>query len=172
MSKPAQEGPSGACSSSSTGCADSKSGFGAKTALEPTPTPPDKTGWTPIFQKQPASEITDAGIAVINTERLPGRHVAGFLQGLSLGLAHVAPIGMQNLFVINSALSHSLKRALAVALLAHSTLVDDQKAKPSFARRSNSRSTGYSSSPTQAPTLCVRQSKATPSKWTSLPVLR
>ena len=95
-----------------------------------------------------------------------------FLQGLSLGLAYVAPIGMQNLFVINSALSHSLKRALAVALLAHSTLVDDQKAKPSFARRSNGRSTGYCSSPTQAPTLCVRQSKATPSKWTSLPVLR
>ena len=95
-----------------------------------------------------------------------------FLQGLSLGLAYVAPIGMQNLFVINSALSHSLRRALAVALLAHSTLVDNQKAKPSFARRSNGRSTGYSSSPTQAPTLCVRQSKATPSKWTSLPVLR
>ena len=40
-----------------------------------------------------------------------------FLQGLSLGLAYVAPIGMQNLFVINSALSHSLRRALAVALV-------------------------------------------------------
>ena len=40
-----------------------------------------------------------------------------FLQGLSLGLAYVAPIGMQNLFVINSALSHSLKQALAVALV-------------------------------------------------------
>ena len=26
-----------------------------------------------------------------------------FLQGLSLGLAYVAPIGMQNLFVINGA---------------------------------------------------------------------
>ena len=40
-----------------------------------------------------------------------------FLQGLSLGLAYVAPIGMQNLFVINSALSHSLRRALAMALV-------------------------------------------------------
>ena len=27
-----------------------------------------------------------------------------YLQGLALGLAYVAPIGMQNLFVINSAL--------------------------------------------------------------------
>lgn len=40
-----------------------------------------------------------------------------FLQGLSLGLAYVAPIGMQNLFVINNALSHSLRRALAMALV-------------------------------------------------------
>ena len=30
----------------------------------------------------------------------------------------------------------------------------------------------YNSSLTQAPTLCVRQSKATPSRWTSLPELR
>ena len=28
-----------------------------------------------------------------------------FLQGLTMGLAYVAPIGMQNLFVINSALT-------------------------------------------------------------------
>ena len=28
-----------------------------------------------------------------------------FIQGLTLGLAYLAPIGMQNLFVINSALS-------------------------------------------------------------------
>lgn len=28
-----------------------------------------------------------------------------FLQGLTLGLAYTAPIGMQNLFVINSALT-------------------------------------------------------------------
>ena len=28
-----------------------------------------------------------------------------FIQGLTLGLAYLAPIGMQNLFVINSALA-------------------------------------------------------------------
>ena len=28
-----------------------------------------------------------------------------YLQGLTIGLAYVAPIGMQNLFVINSALT-------------------------------------------------------------------
>ena len=40
-----------------------------------------------------------------------------FLQGLSLGIAYVAPIGMQNLFVINSALRQKLGRALATALI-------------------------------------------------------
>ena len=40
-----------------------------------------------------------------------------FLQGLSLGLAFLAPIGMQNLFVINSALSHTFTRALATSLV-------------------------------------------------------
>ena len=30
-----------------------------------------------------------------------------FLQGLTMGLAYVAPIGMQNLFVINSALTNT-----------------------------------------------------------------
>lgn len=40
-----------------------------------------------------------------------------YLQGLSLGLAYVAPIGMQNLFVINSAMSQKLSRALATALI-------------------------------------------------------
>lgn len=37
-----------------------------------------------------------------------------FLQGLTMGLAYVAPIGMQNLFVINSALTNKRKRALIV----------------------------------------------------------
>ena len=74
-----------------------------------------------------------------------------YLQGLTMGLAYVAPIGLQNLFVINSALSHSLKRALAVALLAHSTLVDDQKAKPSFARRSNGRAPATALHPPRHP---------------------
>ena len=40
-----------------------------------------------------------------------------YLQGLSLGLAYVAPIGMQNLFVSNSAMSQKLKRAIATALI-------------------------------------------------------
>ncbi len=40
-----------------------------------------------------------------------------YLQGLFLGLAYVAPIGMQNLFVINSAMSQKLRRAMATALV-------------------------------------------------------
>ena len=40
-----------------------------------------------------------------------------YFQGLSLGLAYVAPIGMQNLFVINSAMSQKLKRAIPTALI-------------------------------------------------------
>lgn len=39
------------------------------------------------------------------------------LQGLTMGLAYVAPIGLQNLFVINSALTHSRRRALVTALI-------------------------------------------------------
>ena len=40
-----------------------------------------------------------------------------FLQGLTMGLAYVAPIGLQNLFVINSALTNIRKRALITALI-------------------------------------------------------
>ena len=40
-----------------------------------------------------------------------------FLQGLTMGLAYVAPIGLQNLFVINSALTHSRRRALMTAMI-------------------------------------------------------
>ncbi|HJA45925.1 MAG TPA: LysE family transporter [Candidatus Phascolarctobacterium stercoravium] len=40
-----------------------------------------------------------------------------YLQGLTLGLAYVAPIGMQNLFVINSALAQNRMRALITALI-------------------------------------------------------
>lgn len=40
-----------------------------------------------------------------------------FLQGLTMGLAYVAPIGLQNLFVINSALTHPRRRALMTALI-------------------------------------------------------
>ena len=40
-----------------------------------------------------------------------------FLQGLTMGLAYGAPIRLQNLFVINSALTHTRKRALLTALI-------------------------------------------------------
>ncbi len=40
-----------------------------------------------------------------------------YLQGLAIGLAYVAPIGMQNLFVINAALTQPRRRALAIALI-------------------------------------------------------
>lgn len=40
-----------------------------------------------------------------------------YFQGLVIGLAYVAPIGMQNLFVINSALAQPRRRALLTALI-------------------------------------------------------
>lgn len=40
-----------------------------------------------------------------------------FLQGLTMGLAYVAPIGLQNLFVINAALTQTRHRAVATALI-------------------------------------------------------
>ena len=40
-----------------------------------------------------------------------------FFQGLTMGLAYVAPIGLQNLFVINSALTQSRHRAFLTALI-------------------------------------------------------
>ena len=40
-----------------------------------------------------------------------------FLQGLTMGLAYVAPIGVQNLFVIHAALNQPRRRALATALV-------------------------------------------------------
>lgn len=40
-----------------------------------------------------------------------------YLEGLALGLAYVAPIGMQNLFVINSVLTQTRLRALVTALI-------------------------------------------------------
>lgn len=39
------------------------------------------------------------------------------LKGFMLGLAYVAPIGMQNIYVINTALSSSKIRAYLVALI-------------------------------------------------------
>lgn len=40
-----------------------------------------------------------------------------YLQGLMMGLAYVAPIGVQNLFVINSAITQKRSRALLIALI-------------------------------------------------------
>lgn len=40
-----------------------------------------------------------------------------FLQGLTMGIAYVAPIGLQNLFVINTALTQSRGRVYATALI-------------------------------------------------------
>ena len=40
-----------------------------------------------------------------------------FFQGLIMGFAYVAPIGVQNLFVINSALSLERRQALLTALI-------------------------------------------------------
>ena len=40
-----------------------------------------------------------------------------YLQGLTMGLAYVAPIGLQNLFVIDTALTQPRKRVYATALI-------------------------------------------------------
>ncbi|MCD8392433.1 MAG: LysE family transporter [Cloacibacillus porcorum] len=40
-----------------------------------------------------------------------------FLQGLTMGLAYVAPIGLQNLFVINTALTREKSRVFLTALI-------------------------------------------------------
>lgn len=40
-----------------------------------------------------------------------------YIQGLSLGLAYVAPIGMQNLFVIHNAMSQRFGRTMATAFI-------------------------------------------------------
>ena len=40
-----------------------------------------------------------------------------FLQGLTMGLAYVAPIGLQNLFVINTALTQKKSRVYMLSLI-------------------------------------------------------
>ena len=40
-----------------------------------------------------------------------------YLQGFLMGLAYVAPIGVQNLFVINSAITQKRSKALSIALI-------------------------------------------------------
>ena len=54
---------------------------------------------------------------MIVSYQMEERYMNMFLQGLTMGLAYVAPIGMQNLFVINSALTNKRKRALLTALI-------------------------------------------------------
>ena len=39
------------------------------------------------------------------------------IQGFLLGMSYVAPIGMQNLYVINSALSNKFRRAITVCVI-------------------------------------------------------
>ena len=51
------------------------------------------------------------------TNTFKEKKVDFYIQGLTLGLAYVAPIGMQNLFVINSALTQPRWRALLTALI-------------------------------------------------------
>lgn len=54
---------------------------------------------------------------MIVSYQMEERYMNIFLQGLTMGLVYVAPIGMQNLFVINSALTNKRKRALLTALI-------------------------------------------------------
>lgn len=54
---------------------------------------------------------------MIVSYQMEERYMNIFLQGLTMGLAYVGPIGMQNLFVINSALTNKRKRALLTALI-------------------------------------------------------
>lgn len=50
---------------------------------------------------------------MIVSYQMEERYMNIFLQGLTMGLAYVAPIGMQNLFVINSALTNQTKACTA-----------------------------------------------------------
>lgn len=43
--------------------------------------------------------------------------ISVYLQGLTMGLAYVAPIGAQNLFVMQSAISQNRRRAILTALI-------------------------------------------------------
>ena len=49
--------------------------------------------------------------------KLQGGFMDIYLQGLTMGLAYVAPIGLQNLFVINTALTQRKSRVYATALI-------------------------------------------------------
>lgn len=43
--------------------------------------------------------------------------MAVYIKGLMMGLAYVAPIGAQNLFVINSAIANKRKKAFLTAAI-------------------------------------------------------
>ena len=51
-------------------------------------------------------------ISVSNKEKGVNREMHIYLQGLTMGLAYVAPIGLQNLFVINSALTQKDRKSV------------------------------------------------------------
>ena len=59
-----------------------------------------------------------------------------YLQGLSLGLAYVAPIGVQNLFVINAGLSQP--RAAAYRIFSSSMPACPSRGRRPTGRRSSS----------------------------------
>ena len=54
----------------------------------------------------------------VNSNEEKNRPMHIYLQGLTMGLAYVAPIGLQNLFVINSALTQRRSRVYLTALIA------------------------------------------------------
>ena len=53
-----------------------------------------------------------------------------YLQGLTMGLAYVAPIGLQNLFVINSALTQRRSRVYLTARSVRVLRADSPKDGP------------------------------------------
>ena len=53
----------------------------------------------------------------VNSNEEKNRPMHIYLQGLTMGVAYVAPIGLQNLFVINSALTQRRSRVYLTALI-------------------------------------------------------
>ena len=54
---------------------------------------------------------------LIAVHRQEGSSIPIYLQGLTMGLAYVAPIGAQNLFMIQTAMGNDRKRAFLTALI-------------------------------------------------------
>lgn len=64
------------------------------------------------------NDLVGFGWMMTTQPNVMGSVVMGlYIQGLTMGLAYIAPIGMQNLFVINSALTHTRRNALITALI-------------------------------------------------------